>query len=306
MNTRLSAPLKLLAAALLFSTGGAAIKATALTGWQVASFRSGFAALAIWTLVPAARRGYSWRAVPVGAAYAATLVLYVLANKLTTAASTIFLQSTAPLYLLLLSPWLLREPIRRQDLWFMAAVGLGLSVFFIGVDAPTTTAPDPWRGNLFAAASGACWALTMVGLRWMSRLPGGSPHENPALPAVVLGNLFACAAGLPFALPLHHIAPVDGAVVVYLGIFQIGLAYVLLTSGLRHVPVFEASIILLVEPVLNPVWAWLVHRERPGAWLLAGGAVILGAATVRTWFDARDSAPASPLPADTMTTAIDR
>src|SRR5881394_1592483 len=119
MDVRISAPLRLLAAALLFSTGGAAIKATSLTGWQVASFRSGIAVLALGLMTSEARRGYSWRAVPVGAAYATTLILFVLANKLTTSANTIFLQSTAPLYLLLLSPWLLHERIAREDVMVM-------------------------------------------------------------------------------------------------------------------------------------------------------------------------------------------
>src|SRR4029079_18136017 len=125
------ARLQLAAAAMLFSTGGAAIKAAEFTGWQSSSCRSGVAALAILLLTPAARRGWSGRAVLVGFAYAACLTLFVLANRLTTAANTIYLQSTAPLYLLLLSPWLLKEPIRRQDLGFMAAVGVGLALFFV-------------------------------------------------------------------------------------------------------------------------------------------------------------------------------
>ena len=103
-----------LAAALLFSTGGAAIKACSLTGWQVAGFRSGVAAVALWLLVPGARRQWNWRTLLAGIFYAATLILFVTANKLTTSANAIFLQSTAPLYLLLLGPLVLREPVRRE------------------------------------------------------------------------------------------------------------------------------------------------------------------------------------------------
>ena len=121
-----SSPLRnrllLFTAALLFSTGGAAIKAATLTGWQVACFRSGVAAAVLLAVLPEARRAWSWRIVPVAAAYAATLITFVLANRLTTSANAIFLQSTAPLYLLLLSPLLLREPIHRADLLYMAAV----------------------------------------------------------------------------------------------------------------------------------------------------------------------------------------
>ena len=112
--------LQLLATALLFSTGGAAIKACGLDSWQVASLRSGIAAAFVLAVVPAARRGWNRKTLAVGACYAATMVLFVTANKLTTAANAIFLQATAPLYILLLGPWLLREPLKRRDLVCMA------------------------------------------------------------------------------------------------------------------------------------------------------------------------------------------
>jgi drug/metabolite transporter (DMT)-like permease len=100
--------LLLVAAAILFSTGGAAIKAATLTGWQVACFRAGVAALVLLAALPQARRGWTWRIAPVAAAYAATSVAFAMANRLTTSANAIFLQSTAPLYLLLLGPLLLK------------------------------------------------------------------------------------------------------------------------------------------------------------------------------------------------------
>src|SRR5690242_14132764 len=104
--------LMLLAAATLFSTGGAAIKAASVSSWQVASFRSAVASVTLLLLFPAARRLANWRLWPVGLAYSGTLVLFVLSTRLTTAANAIFLQSTAPLYLLALAPLLLHEHIR--------------------------------------------------------------------------------------------------------------------------------------------------------------------------------------------------
>jgi len=293
MPARSRARFQLAAAALLFSTGGAAIKAAEFTGWQVASFRSGVAALALLLMWPAARRGWSVRAVLVGFAYAACLTLFVLANRLTTAANTIFLQSTAPLYLLVLGPWLLKEPIRRQDVAFMAAVGLGLALFFVSAETPVVTAPDPAKGNLLALASGFFWALTVCGLRWMGA--AGGEHGSPVA-AVVSGNLTAFLVALPMALPLGSHAPVDWVVIIYLGVFQIALAYVLVTSALRRIPALEASLILLIEPVLNPVWAWLFQGEQPGAWALLGGAIILGATTLKGWLDARAQRLAVPPP----------
>jgi DME family drug/metabolite transporter len=270
--------LLLLAAAVLFSTGGAAIKATALTGWQVACFRSLVAAAALTALIPAARQVRHWRVWAAALAYAATLILFVTANKLTTSANSIFLQSTAPLYLLLLGPWLLKEPIRRSDLAFMAVVATGLSLFFFGSERVVATAPNPAAGNLLAVISGATWALTIAGLRWLGRKESG----DQSMAMVAAGNLIAFAVCLPMALPVAQMSGRDLTVLVYLGVFQIGLAYVCVSKGIREVPAFEASTILLVEPALNPVWAWMVHGERPSAWALAGGALILTATLVKS------------------------
>ena len=261
--------LLLIAAALLFSTGGAAIKAAHLSGWQIACFRSGIAALVLLVVLPGARR-WNWRTLPVAAAYAATLVLFVLANRLTTSANAIFLQATAPLYVLLLGPLLLREPIRRFDLVYIAAVAAGMSLFFTGGEHALVTAPDPARGNILALASGVTYALMLTGLRWMAR-----HGDSGAIATVAAGNLLAFAVALAPALPLPAFRAADAAVLLYLGVAQIGLAYWCLTRGIRHVPAFEAITTLQFEVAMNPVWTWIVHGERPTARSLAGGAIIV-------------------------------
>jgi drug/metabolite transporter (DMT)-like permease len=240
-------------------------------------------------VVPEARRGWRWRIAPVGAAYAATLILFVLATRLTTAANAIFLQSTAPLYLLLLGPWLLREPIRRSDIVYILAIAAGMSLFALGGERVVATAPNPHAGNVRALASGLTWALTLAGLRWLSRGKSGSA----GMAAVTAGNIMAFLAALPMALPVASASPSGVAVILYLGVFQIGLAYWCLTRAVRHVTAFEATTMLLLEPVLNPVWAWVIHGERPGAWPLAGGAVILSATLMNTWRRTRPARNAS-------------
>ena len=269
--------LLLVTAAVLFSTGGVAVKAASLTGWQMASCRSGVAAVALLAALPETRRGWNWRIVPVAAVYAATLVFFVVANRLTTAADAIFLQSTAPLYLLLLGPLLLGEPIRRGDLLFMAPVAVGLAMFFVGAEPAVRTAPDPARGNLFAAASGLSYALALAGLRWLSRREGDS-----GMAAVAMGNVLACLAALPLALQMHSVSRADAAVALYLGVVQIGVAYWCVTRAMRRVKALEANLLLLLEPALNPVWVWLVHGERPGPWAASGGAIILLATLANT------------------------
>lgn len=281
MTSRTASRLLLFSGALLFSTGGAAIKATSLANWQVAGFRSMVAAVALVAFLPEARRGWNWRVLPVGLAYASTLVLFVLANKLTTAANAIFLQSTAPLYLLLLGPWLLGERIRRSDLLFITPIALGMALFFVGAESPVATAPDPARGNPLAAASGLSYALTLAGLRWLGK---HAAAHNRAMAAVVAGNLIAAVACLPMALPVRSAGTGDVAVILYLGVFQIGLAYLCVTRAMRQVPAFEASMLLLAEPALNPVWTWVAHGERPSHWAIAGGALILAATFANTWW----------------------
>jgi drug/metabolite transporter (DMT)-like permease len=210
------------------------------------------------------------------------VTLFVLANKLTTSANSIFLQSTAPLYILMLSPWLLREKTGARDVLVMVIVGLGMSLLLVGTERHYATAPDPIHGNILAAFAGLCWALTLMGLRWMGRRDGGS-----AVPAAVIGNIMAFVIGLPFALPVASARPLDWAILGGLGVFQVGVAYVFLTEGMRYVPALEASMLLLLEPVLNPIWSWLIHGEKPRTWSLVGGAIILSGTLLKTWFDSR-------------------
>lgn len=283
-------------AAALFSTGGAAIKGTGFEGirggLEVASLRSGIASVAVALVLPASRRGWTRRTWAVGAAYATTLVLFVLANKQTTSANAIFLQSTAPLYVLLAGLVILRERVRSPDVLVMLVIAAGLSLFLASPGAAVATAPRPEVGNLLALASGVSWAATLLGLRGMGRGAGGI---GAAAGATVVGNLIAFAACLPFALPPSGDAA-DWSLLLYLGVVQIALAYLLLTAAVRHVAAFEVSLLLLVEPALNPVWSWLVHGEVPGGPAIAGGALILGATAVKVWRDWRGPPDAGPPP----------
>lgn len=283
----LASRLSILTAALLFSTGGAAIKASSLSSWQLASFRSAVAVAVVLSLMPRSRRGFGLRSFAVGAAYAATMVLFVTANKLTTAANTIFLQYTSPAYVLLLEPWLLAERFRLRDVAFLAVLGFGLSLFLVGSDPAAATAPHPALGNALALLSGLSWALTAIGLRWMARVENPDGGGATAETAVVCGNLIAAICCAPFALPVVDAHPVDWLVVLYLGVFQVSGAYFFLTRGLRDLSALETSLALLLEPVLNPVWAWLVQGEDPGRYAVAGGAVILLATATRTWNETR-------------------
>lgn len=267
------------ATALLFSTAGFIIKLTALNAWQVAGLRSALGAVTLILIYPRALRGLTWSAVPVAASFALTMILFVSATKLTTAANAVFLEDAAPVFVLVLAPLLLKEPIRRSDLVMMAAVLCGMALFFTAREPARATATNPLRGNICAAASALTWALTMIGLRWMAR-----KRSSPgAMGTVVLGNILVAAAALPFAFPIAAFHARDATAIAWLGIFQVAVAYACLTRGIRTVPAFEASLILLLEPVLNPLWTWLVQGETPAAPALAGGAIILAVTLGNAW-----------------------
>lgn len=287
----------LLCAALLFSTGGAAIKLAALSGWQIASYRAILAALFMWLVLPEARRNWTWRTFAAGAVYAVMVVLYVLSNKLTTAANAILLQSTYPLYLLLLGPVFLKEKLRMVDVAIVAGVILGAGILFSGSERVVATAADPVRGNIVALASGFAWALTIAALRWMGKR---NPRAESAASVAIAGNAIAFVACLPLAVGGPPVQPQAIAVIVWLGIFQVGLGYVCLTRSIRHVPAVEAATLLLVEPVLNPIWAWLVHGEQPSGRALTGGSIIVLAAFAGSWWQARQSPIADSTAAEVM------
>jgi drug/metabolite transporter (DMT)-like permease len=149
-----------------------------------------------------------------------------------------------------------------------------MSLFFVGkVEA------GQLAGNLLAIASGLFFALAIVLLRRDAK--GG---RGDALPSTTLGNLIAAAATAPWAFRAapEMLSPRGGAVLLYLGIVQLGLAYLLFVRGVRRVPAAEASLISMLEPVLNPVWVLIGFGERPGRWAIAGGAIVVAAVLVRT------------------------
>lgn len=259
----MQARLFVLAAAVLWSTAGAAIKLTDLTGLQVSSGRSLVAAAVLLLLVPAARRRPSKKALWAALAYAATVTLFVIANKLTTAANAIFLQDAAPLYVMLLSPLLLKEKPSRSELSSAPVFLLGLALFFFD-----QLSPGQLLGNGVAILSGVAFALAIIGLRAVG-------EEGPV--TLVWGNLFAGVGVAPFALAGFAPSGADLLVLGWLGVFQLAAAYLLFSRGVRDTPATEASLLILIEPVLSPVWTFFLAGERPGPFALAGGAVILAA-----------------------------
>jgi len=276
-----------LGAAVLWSTGGLFIKWVSLDALGVTMWRSLLAGVVIWVIArPPVRLPWKTNRLTWGIAiaYALTLVMFVSATKLTTAASAIFLQYTAPLYLLFAGAMFLGERATRKDFLTVAVAFCGMALFFVGkLDT------DALTGNLLGAASGVMLAAMFT----LLRAPGCTTETRPE--AMLLGNILLVVGLLAVNLGRQTSAPftpdlADMAGLLFLGVVQIGFAYLLFGYGVAHVQALEASLIGMLEPVLNPVWVFLFLGETPGWWAVLGGAIIVAAVAARTFATERGRA----------------
>ena len=279
--------LYVLAAALLWSTGGLFIKWTTIGGLELSFWRSLFAAFTVALFTRHEGFGINRLTAAASFLYAVLLILFVLATKTTTAANAIFLQYTAPVYLLILEPLVYKEKFRSRDLVTVAVCLGGMGLFFVGQLRPQDVA-----GNVMALASGLCFALYFLLLRHPRA------REVNRASSVIYGNTLAVILTAPWGLAtLTSITGHDIAGVAYLGIVQLGIAYTLFTYGMAHgVRSLDAGIICYVEPVLNPVWVFLVLGEKPSHWALLGGSIIIIAVISHMILDARGKRKANALP----------
>lgn len=275
MNDQTKGVMFLILAAAFWSFGGLWIKLISLDSLVIAGGRSAIAAVMIALL----SRGASWKkptpAIWFGAiAYAGTVLLFVAATKLTTAANAILLQYTAPIHVALLSPWLLKERITGLDWLTVAAVMAGMSFFFLD-----QLSVDGMVGNMLAIVSGLFFALTVIALR-------RDHTHGAALQMVLLGNILTALIGFPFAIDAT-LQGNDFLYLVLLGVVQLGLGYLFFVRGVGKVSAIEGALIPMLEPLLNPVWVMLFHGERPSFLSIVGGVVVIAAVTGRGVYLAR-------------------
>ena len=274
----------LLLAAFLWSLGGVLIKSVTWHPLAIAGVRSAFCAVTLVVLGRDIRFTWSRWEIVGSVSYAATVVLLVTATKLTTAANAIFLQYTAPIYVVLLAPWILRERARPSD-WIITIIVLaGMSLFFL--DRIDLTGKI---GNVVGIASGFSFALMLLSLR--------KQKNATPLASLILGNCLAAAVGLAFIRPPLP-QPNEWLILAVLGIVQLGLPYFLLAYAIRHVTAMEACLIPMVEPIMNPIWVLLLIGERPGSYAMLGGAVVLGAVATRAIIAVRHGRNLLPVPVE--------
>jgi len=278
-QTSVSPLLLVVGAAVLWSTGGLFIKAIQLSAFELSFGRSLLAAITIAIFTRREGFGINKISAVTSILYAALIILFVLATKLTTAANAIFLQYTAPVYVLLLEPVFYKEKFRGRDFITVALCLGGMTLFFVG-----KLRPQDISGNLLALASGVAFALFVLLMRH------SKARDVNRASSAIYGNLIAVAICTPWFLGAakRGISATDFACIAYLGIVQIGFAYLLFTLAMaRGVRSLDAGIIGYIEPVLNPVWVFLFIGERPSGWAMIGGLIIVTSVIFHTLIEIR-------------------
>jgi drug/metabolite transporter (DMT)-like permease len=253
--------------AILWSLGGVLIKSIQWHPIAIAGLRSAFASLAIFAFLRKPK--FIWTSTQWGSAlaYVATVMLFVSATKMTSAANAILLQYTAPVYVALFSFWFLREKITRRDWITVAVVLCGMSLFFLD-----KLSSDHLMGNFLAIASGVAFAWLALFLR--------KQHGHSVMESLLLGNIITAIVALPVMLSV----PTDGrslATAAFMGVVQLGLPYILYGMAIKNVTALEAILIPVIEPILNPIWVIIVTGEAPSSMAILGGLIVIGAVTTR-------------------------
>jgi drug/metabolite transporter (DMT)-like permease len=266
-------------AALLWSTAGIGIKAIDDSPLKVVFFRSLVAAVALLLHFRPRIRRLTPGLVAGLVCYVACLITFVTATKWTTSANAIFLQYSGVVWVLLLSPVVLKEPLRARDAAAIAVAFAGMALFFVGGFDPRGRA-----GDLIALLSGLFFAGLILALR---------RERGVAAEALVAwGSVLTAAVAFPFVVGDLSLTPKSAVAYLLLGVFQLAGAYALFVRGIRHVSATEASLVGMLEPIANPIWVLLFLSEKPAATSVAGGAIVLGAIAWRSL----TGSPPDPVP----------
>jgi drug/metabolite transporter (DMT)-like permease len=266
-SERQQALLALIGAATLWSLGGLFIKSVNWNPVAIAGMRSAIAALLMWVIKR--KFSFNWSATQLwgAVAYASTVILFVTANKMTTAANAILLQYSAPIYVALLSSWFLGERTTKLDWVTIGVVFCGMILFFVD-----NLSVGNMLGNIIAIFSGVAFAaLTLLSRKQKD----GSPLES-----LFLGNVLTAIIGLPFMFQSMP-STKSWMFLGLLGVVQLGFSYILYAFAMKHVTALEGILIPIIEPVLNPIWVLIFLHEVPSRWAIVGGMIVLAGVTAR-------------------------
>ncbi len=254
-------------AASLWSLAGILIKLVQWNPLAIAGARSAISALIIWAYIRKPK--FTWKSDQILAAlfYMATVLLFVCANKFTTAANAILLQYGSPVYVAIFGSLILKEKTKISDWVTIGLVIFGMFLFFLD-----KLGPSSFAGNIMGVLSGVAFAFLIIFLR---KQKDASPIES-----TLMGNILTALIGLPFMFRSVPNA-ISWVGIILLGVFQLGLSYILYSTAIKYVTALEAILISVIEPILNPIWVFLFAGEKPSTWAFFGGTIILTSVTLR-------------------------
>lgn len=269
--------LAMIVTALLWSIGGIFIKLVPWNPLAIAGLRGVLGGLVMYVYLRARgiRPVINKDSVKIAVALAGVCTTFVAANKLTTAANAIVIQYCAPVYVLLYIAFVQKKKLRPLDFAVVPITILGVLLCFIG-----QMGKGRLIGDIIALISGMFFAamfITSEGVSDQTRASG-----------IMQGQFLTAIIGLPvfFATRPVFTAQAIGGILI-LGIFQIGIAYVLYSIAIKRASLLTCSLLAVLEPLLNPVWVFLFAGENPGAWSIVGGVIVVAAITFWYVYDAR-------------------
>lgn len=271
-------PLYIVIAAIFWSFGGLLGKLIPWSGLTIAALRGVFAALTIAIY----RRNFRFKInkpiVLAGISLTITTILFMLANKMTSAANAIVLQYTSPVFIILLTLIIDKQKPRKRDLFAMFGVLIGISIFFFD-----QFKSGNYYGDLIALASG----LSFAAVFFANKLPKASPID-----ATYLGNLLSIFI-LPFIFFdqsfIQNQNPTIWLYIILMGVFQLGFGYIFFSLGIKQTAATTSSIIATLEPILNPIWVFLILGEIPSLLALIGGIIVLVTVSIYNTIVTRDN-----------------
>lgn len=258
--------------AFLWSSSGLFIKILSLDAFQILFYRSSIAALTIFFVTKIRNKKLVFEKDLISnlcaISFAGILILFVTSNKLTTAANAIFLQFTAPIYLLFLEPVFLKTKFSKKNLITITLCVLGMVLFFFG-----KLELGNIFGNIVAILSGVSFAFFSLFLKWKKQL---HRTEN-TLNNVIVGNVLVALFCIPFVYDKLALTSIEAIILIYMGVIQIGISYIIFNEGIKYVSATESMIIAMLEAIFNPIWVFIGVGEAPSVFAVTGGLIILSA-----------------------------
>lgn len=267
-KVRLKAIIYIVIAAILLSTGGIILKYVDMNPVAIASLRGLISAVVVWLYLKKPNFTFSMPQVIGAFSYAMMVTAFTVANKLTTATNAVVLQFTAPIWIVMLGVWFLKEKAYWYDILAIAIVSLGMILFFIDDVGGGTLI-----GNIVAILSGLALAGTTIGMRLQK-------EESP-VETTLLGHLITVIIGFPFIFGAEF-TTTNVIGIFLLGTFQLGIAYILYATAVKYLTALEVILIMFLEPILNPIWVMLIHGETPTKFSLIGGTIVILTVAIRS------------------------